>query len=759
MATISSTSTLAKLVINKVPNQATYDNMVANNQINSNELYFVEGTRQDYLPLTGGTLTGAVTGTTFSGFLNGTAIEAYHAATAAQVMQAAAITTNNSYPLLLGTSTVTTAVTGTPNKSANLLFNPSINSLNIVHASGKDPKEVRITYGTTVDMGLGIGSANENHGLYDFKANKWMLYANASGTVTLNGNANTASTATWSINGAHATTAHFATTANKAASANFASTANFATTANKAASANFASTANYASTATEAAHATTAGSAAQLITGRYIQTNLGVSTSASFNGTANVSPGVTGTLAIGNGGTGATSTVGIRNNLAIGNAKMFYGTCGTATATTAKVVTCEDFQAADLVAGAIIFVKFTYTNSGAVGSLTLSVNGTDAKALKHLYNGGLSNIPDKGYLVGGQTYMFWYDGTNWVTLMDYNTNSNTIPSAYCGTAASTAAKTASCDYWVATEKSYLHFDIRYANTKNTALTMNVNSTGAKPIYINGVASSASNYTLPAGSYIAYYDGTNFYFRTDGYLTVGGISTFTTSYGDTLPVSGTEGQMFFQTSAEFYELPTGGSAGQALIKNSNSNRDVTWGDVGGIMSPTTTTKYYVSGSQYTIQNTSPALFNTSVYVENNVLFGAAWNDYAEFRVMREKNIIPYGYCVCENGDDTVSVSTERLQPAPGIVSDTYGYAIGKTDDALIPIAVSGRVLAYTYEDRNEFTPGDAVCAAPGGTVSKMTREEIKDYPDRIVGTVSAIPDYEEWGAGHVKVNNRIWIKVR
>jgi len=44
---------------------------------------------------------------------------------------------------------------------------------------------------------------------------------------------------------------------------------------------------------------------------------------------------------------------------------------------------------------------------------------------------------------------------------------------------------------------------------------------------------------------------------------------------------------------------------------------------------------------------------------------------------------------------------------------------------------------------------------------MTEQEIKDHPDRIVGTVSCVPDYEEWGSGDrpaVKVNNRIWIKV-
>lgn len=57
-----------------------------------------------------------------------------------------------------------------------------------------------------------------------------------------------------------------------------------------------------------------------------------------------------------------------------------------------------------------------------------------------------------------------------------------------------------------------------ANSVEGAITLNVNGKGAKPIYINGSASSASNYTLPAGSYLVYYNGTNYYFRTDGYLT-------------------------------------------------------------------------------------------------------------------------------------------------------------------------------------------------------------------------------------------------
>lgn len=139
-----------------------------------------------------------------------------------------------------------------------------------------------------------------------------------------------------------------------------------------------------------------------------------------------------------------------------------------------------------------------------------------------------------------------------------------------------------------------------------------------------------------------------------------------------------------------------------------------------------------------------------------VYGAVWNDYAEYR---QSNVTEPGRVVCENGDDTLSLSTQRLQPGAEVISDTFGFAIGETDIAKTPIAVSGRVLVYTYEDRNTYQPGDAVCAAPGGTVSKMTRDEIVTYPERIIGTVSAVPSYETWGTNNIAVNNRIWIKIK
>lgn len=140
-----------------------------------------------------------------------------------------------------------------------------------------------------------------------------------------------------------------------------------------------------------------------------------------------------------------------------------------------------------------------------------------------------------------------------------------------------------------------------------------------------------------------------------------------------------------------------------------------------------------------------------------VYGAVWNDYAEYR--RTKKYVQPGYCVIETGKGDLIKSFERLQPGANIVSDTFGFAIGETEQTKTPLAVSGRVLAYPYEDRDSYQAGDPVCSGPNGTISKMTREEVREYPERIIGTVSEIPDYEVWGTGNVKVNNRIWIKVK
>lgn len=55
--------------------------------------------------------------------------------------------------------------------------------------------------------------------------------------------------------------------------------------------------------------------ATALETARAVQVNLATTTAANFDGSANISPGVTGTLPVGNGGTGGTTPAGARSNL------------------------------------------------------------------------------------------------------------------------------------------------------------------------------------------------------------------------------------------------------------------------------------------------------------------------------------------------------------------------------------------------------------------------------------------------------------
>ena len=113
-------------------------------------------------------------------------------------------------------------------------------------------------------------------------------------------------------------------------------------------------------------------------------------------------------------------------------------------------------------------------------------------------------------------------------VLNYYDSGNTYTTAYCSTAAATAAKTATCSGYTARAKTHMLVTITNSNTAASALTLNINSQGAKPIYINGSASSSSNYTLNNGTYLVYYDGTNYYFRTDGQLqSANGILTSNT----------------------------------------------------------------------------------------------------------------------------------------------------------------------------------------------------------------------------------------
>lgn len=209
-------------------------------------------------------------------------------------------------------------------------------------------------------------------------------------------------------------------------------------------------------------------------------------------------------------------------------AKIYYGTCDTAASSASKIVSCSDFDI--LASGCIILVNFTYANGAS--NPTLNVNSTGAKPILIAGNTAPSSNSD-GSWIAGTIRSFRYNGAAWV-MLDWahtgNDMADTLPSAYCLTGSSTDAKVAACTNYKATENCWIHLLIFYSNSSASALTLNINKTGAKPLYINGQASSDENYTLPGGTYLVFYDGTNYYIRTDGKLP-GSIS------GDSATVNG------------------------------------------------------------------------------------------------------------------------------------------------------------------------------------------------------------------------------
>ena len=138
--------------------------------------------------------------------------------------------------------------------------------------------------------------------------------------------------------------------------------------------------------------------------------------------------------------------------------------------------------------------------------------------------------------------------------------------------------------------------------------------------------------------------------------------------------------------------------------------------------------------------------------SGVLYGAAWNnDYAEKRECID-SVYP-GEVVVEGGHGNLVKSFDYNLPCAYVVSDTCGFVIGKEG---IPVAVAGRVLVEV-EDRTKVHKGDVLGTAPNGHASKMTRHQIKKYPERILGVVTEVPNYEIWG--NTKVNGRVWMKLK
>ena len=162
-----------------------------------------------------------------------------------------------------------------------------------------------------------------------------------------------------------------------------------------------------------------AATATKLQTARTIRTNLASTSTASFDGTANVTPGVTGTLPIANGGTGNTTgnaatatklqTARTIDGMPFDGSKniVHFGVCNTAAATATKTVALTGFT---LTEGARVAVFFTNTNT--TNNPMLNVNSTGTRAISCI-KGSWAPI---GQWEANQIVEFVYYSGNWIMI-------------------------------------------------------------------------------------------------------------------------------------------------------------------------------------------------------------------------------------------------------------------------------------------------------------------------------------------------------
>ena len=204
---------------------------------------------------------------------------------------------------------------------------------------------------------------------------------------------------------------------------------------------------------------------------------------------------------------------------------------------------------------------------------------------------------------------------------------------------------------------------------------------------------------------------------------------------------------------FYDPDEGSiinEAGDQIPVNRLTTIDITPED----LSDSDLAKYYIL-CQSTDDNRvyKFTLNDAGIYINGRgVMKGGAWNDYAETRVI-EGEALP-GQIVCDTGEGTVKLSEENYQACAHIVSDTYGHLIGDKREDTVPIAVAGRALVGVNED---VKLGDCICAGPNGVGKKMTRQEIINYPDRIIGVVCEIPKTKY--VGSIEVDGRVWVNIK
>ena len=153
--------------------------------------------------------------------------------------------------------------------------------------------------------------------------------------------------------------------------------------------------------------------------------------------------------------------------------------------------------------------KYTWNNKS---NLAIGTTSTTAAAGNHTHTTTIatSSGTNELTLAHGTKYAITAGGDSFIFTMPSDNNTDAVYSgvAYCSTAASTAAKVATMPKFALASGQYILLRTTVTNSATSSVTLNVNSTGAKPVKIGNSSTAPTASNFPAGDYLANYDGTN-----------------------------------------------------------------------------------------------------------------------------------------------------------------------------------------------------------------------------------------------------------
>ena len=286
-----------------------------------------------------------------------------------------------------------------------------------------------------------------------------------------------------------------------------------------------------------------------------------------------------------------------------------YGTCATSADTAAKVVTLASYQQ---TTGGIVAIKFT--NALCAGA-TLAINSTTAKPV--YIKGTAVTAENAAAVSAGDLAYFMYDGTAYhlmgtdraatnpivnitrsgttftATRLDGSTftftqqDSDTtytqekLGQGYgtCSTAEATAAKVVTLSNYELVKNGVVA--IKFSNGLCASATLNINSKGAKPVFINGTAATATTCKeVQAGDIALFiYDGTQYQFLVSDRVSKSAITGLSVS-GRTITYTKADNstgtittQDTTYTFADSYDSSTNKGATVATVTNAINALDV------------------------------------------------------------------------------------------------------------------------------------------------------------------------------------------